>query len=278
MTLLRYYIQAVGDRPGTFKRNRRKKQAFPLLPDDAAGWRVKQQLQQNNSQWHGDWAVKEASDRVRRALWQDYSYVQARLHLPAVAAFPLSTAIPFKLELRTTTRPLKEKELHKKESSDGHVFPYPPDMSNVKFTLVTRHHVETDHSLSGEWTKTQDLCKGLAFGDDRTEPQISRVRGDQDKFEIYQSNTATGTVVLNTTAPSYDTRVHTVTHELVLKVPFSGLTNNVSLMVPIEVTSGCSVQDAEHAEYEMLPSYYDVADSDDDKDDDEKGEKKFKWW
>lgn len=180
---------------------------------------------------------------------------------------PLATNIPFKLELVTKTRPLREKDLHKKESDD-HLFPYPPDMADIKVELKTTHYVRSDHSLKAQWNKSQEICKGNTFEEVRTQPDTKQLA--DDKYEIHQSNTITGAFVLNTTSPSYDSEIHTVQHTLVVKIPFKGLTNNLSFNLPVVVTSGCSTQDYEHAVYEMLPDYYDVVESDDEGDGDDK--------
>lgn len=256
--LTRYKVEAVGDRHGILKRNRRLARAFPFLPDDIPGWRVKQQL--DSGPWAGEWRIESAADQVRKVVFQEHAQVCAKLHLPAVDTYPMATAIPFKLELQTTTRPLKEKDVSKKEADD-HLFPYPPDMSEIKFELKTRHRVKSDYKLKESWSKSEDLFKGnTSIQEIRVDPKTTQ---SGDKFFIEQSNTVTGNIILNTTAPGYTADLHIVQHELILKVPFSGLTNNLNITIPLEVTSGCSAQDVEHASYDMLPDYYDIADSDD---------------
>jgi hypothetical protein len=62
--------------------------------------------------------------------------------MPALVAFPMSTAFPFRIHITTETKPMKRTE--GPEENNKPLFPAPPlDFSQFKLTLIRRVHVRT---------------------------------------------------------------------------------------------------------------------------------------
>lgn len=268
-------MDVISDRRGRLKQSRKVSQAFPVLPDDMRGYLFKQDLKHAGGQWSGPWKVKSMYARLRRAMWHAHAHVDVKLCLPDQASLPMATAIPFKLDITTRTRPLTSKELAKR-TSEEHLFPYPPDLTAVQFDLKTRHQVRTGSSgIQTGWSHTQPLCQveELDLMDQRREQRQTRPSppGQSSRFEVVQSLSASGSLVLRTSSPAYISPFHSVSHEIILKVPFgrggvSGLSGGgrgfsgctVSLVWPLEITSGCAAVDAQHASDALPPAYFDV--------------------
>lgn len=254
-----YEIELTADRHGLLKQSRVIKQDFPVLPDDTPGWLLRQQLQ--NSSWTGQWVAHTASIQLRRMIWHEHANAQVKLELPAATAFPMSTSVPFKLQVQSHTRPFKRKDTPDSRE-DEDIFPRPPDMSNITFVLKTRHIVCTGSSaIEIHWSKTEDMC-GM---DDEFIEHRSGLNTLQvgSKWCVEQNYSVSGTINFKTTSPTYTSRFHTVNHEVVLKVPFSGLNNDLGLSFPVQVTSGHSVEEdaGQRAALELLPDYREVVEN-----------------
>jgi hypothetical protein len=98
-----YGIEAVADRPGLLRFNRRSKDMFPLLP--AASEEQALYASQLAASWTGAWTSTEKASVIRKGIWGEYSraraqvcgnsvaYVRSKSHclavqLPCASVFP----------------------------------------------------------------------------------------------------------------------------------------------------------------------------------------------
>ncbi|KAJ7347738.1 hypothetical protein DFH08DRAFT_1000951 [Mycena albidolilacea] len=130
----------------------------------------------------GEWKAVIREDRIRRKIWGDYSIAKTKPVMPALAAFPMSTPVPFRIHVTTETKPMKHTD-----GPEHELFPAPPlNFSQLKFTLIRnvyfrtstrkKHHLdvlgETDRSPQSvtrlleadppEWNPSnEDKSKGI---------------------------------------------------------------------------------------------------------------------
>ncbi|OBZ65041.1 hypothetical protein A0H81_14953 [Grifola frondosa] len=120
---VRYSIQLVGVRPGSFRINRRIRRPLAVVPTDPAGAPVASALRLG---WLGPWRTAECQDKIRKGLlWGDYAHVKAELTLPAVDVLTLFAPIPLTITVTTTTAPAKRRDAESSTSSKP-IFPAPP--------------------------------------------------------------------------------------------------------------------------------------------------------
>lgn len=68
---IRYFIEAVGQRPGIWRFNERLARAFPVLPPSDQGAELRQAFQRG---WEGPWCKIVQEDDIRRGIWGERSH------------------------------------------------------------------------------------------------------------------------------------------------------------------------------------------------------------
>ncbi|KAJ7273339.1 hypothetical protein C8J57DRAFT_1317592 [Mycena rebaudengoi] len=147
--IISYAIEVVADRPGIFKFNRRIASVFSVVPAASPpDLGFKQFLLDG---WSGEWKAVVHEDRIRRGIWGDYSLVKTKLVMPALVAFPMSTAFPFRVHITTETKPVKRTD--SPEEKNKPLFPAPPmNLSELEITLIRNVHfkVSQRHAYTTE--------------------------------------------------------------------------------------------------------------------------------
>ncbi|EIN05818.1 hypothetical protein PUNSTDRAFT_115729 [Punctularia strigosozonata HHB-11173 SS5] len=286
-----YYLEVVGERPGLHF-NRRIRSVIALIP---GGWPANVQIRQGLlSGWGPNmpWKAHTHMDSIRQGIWGDHSQVRVELRLPDIAAFPYGTPIPVRLDVVTTTKPLKQDDIPD-ENDDKALFPAPPTAPALITFRVDRHtQLAARHVLGTTRETVSDEFDNLAgFGED--DPSGGSVRCWQDppiwaaapKEEHHHRSlfhhrdkeggdekrvctraTHFETVVQFTFPPNFQTEHITTTHTLHVCVPFPGIGNDLKLDIPINIVSGYVPQTQPMQQYQpaaamnLPPAYWSAED------------------
>jgi len=188
-----YFIEAVGNRKGTFKRDHRLGQALTVLGPDPFGASLRGSLSTL------PWEERTASEDVRLYFWQEYSSIKVNLKAPQLQnTVPLNTAIPFIINISTLSRPLK-REKAKPEKQEN--FPAPPKWSNIKLELHSHHRVRAK-GRSRKFSTTINICQSVPR-EDRDMADLQIVGETKDRVQVVQGVTYTGTFMVTST-PSFE--------------------------------------------------------------------------
>ncbi|TFK85458.1 hypothetical protein K466DRAFT_601153 [Polyporus arcularius HHB13444] len=253
---VRYSLSAVGVRKGLLNLNKRHVVPLAILPKDELGAELKAA-----HATHG-WKSFQKEDRIRKGLWGDYSKVHVELSLPDIPVLPLFSDIPFTIRVTTTTAPLARSKADA-SPSDKPVFPPVPVVPDgVQFVLERkvklRANVFTDKSSRDAAVflgKRKSGIRGGCAGPIETEPAVKEwVPSEGHEKDAKGEDTkggegldATGSwlqrAVFHSTfqldcPPTFAVQNIETSYQLVVKVPFPGIGNDLKLEVPVTVTSG----------------------------------------
>ncbi|OBZ65059.1 hypothetical protein A0H81_14949 [Grifola frondosa] len=248
---VRYSIQLVGVRPGSFRINRRIRRPLAVVPTDPAGALVSSALRLG---WLGPWRTAECQDKIRKGLlWGDYAHVKAELTLPAVDVLTLFAPIPLTITVTTTTAPTKHRDAESSTSSKP-IFPAPPAApTDLELTLHRRVHIRAKvfaatceqlvvalhappvhvdvEGPDKEWVSADTIEKP------ETDKKGAKGDGDGEKGVWVQRVTMRLAVSL-ACPPSFAIDNIKNDYFVRLKVPFAGIGNTLVLQLPVRISSG----------------------------------------
>jgi hypothetical protein len=155
-----YSVEAVGDRTGLFRRNRRLGVIFPVLP--RASPLQTEARAQLLSGWTGPWRREVVADRVRKRAWGEHGHVEAELVLPSLPELPTNTPIPFQLRVTTRTKPLNREDQPTPRADDTKpLFPAPPTAHTGMVMKLDRLISTKADGFSSRFTPNSNPRKGL---------------------------------------------------------------------------------------------------------------------
>ncbi|RPD67561.1 hypothetical protein L226DRAFT_566250 [Lentinus tigrinus ALCF2SS1-7] len=292
---IRYSLSAVGVRKGLLNLNRRHVVPLAVLPRDELGAQLKAE-----HATHG-WKAFQKEDRIRKGFWGDYSKVHVELSLPSIPVLPLFSDIPFTIRITTTTPPASRSKADA-SPSDKPLFPPVPLLPNgIQFSLLRKVRLRakmfTDRSSKdvavflGEKKSGQPYgCAGpvetvppvkewvevgSALVQDEKAKEEGKEAGSDAKGSWVQRAVFHSTFRLDC-PPTFAVHNIECSHQLVVKVPFPGIGNDLKLEVPVTVTSGIDKplprdsqsvsKDGEPAQpppnLDLPPAYWDASDQD----------------
>ncbi|KAH9939407.1 uncharacterized protein BXZ73DRAFT_43774 [Epithele typhae] len=247
---VRYSVTAVGVRRGILHVNKRQCVPLTVVPTDAVGASIKR-----DNATHG-WTSYSKDERIRRGLWGAYSNVSVRLSIPHIPVLPIASTIPYTITVTTTTPPLTRAQAAARPLFPP--IPHDPDALEFKLrrhmfvragTHKTRPTADAAHFLGA-------AAQRAASRGEPTRPPVSRNvdggqwlpaaadgsekkgRAEDEKGMWVQRAVFESTFSIDV-APSFAIDNFIVcSYELVVRVPFPGIGNDLRLEVPIVVTSG----------------------------------------
>jgi len=276
---IQYYIHAVADRPGWYKRNTRVNAPFPFLPIDKTPAPTLQL-----DEWTGSWTKLQKSINVRSnalMVFGPSGSVDVSLQLPKVDSFPLFTRIPCRIKITCSS-----KQLPSTSSLDPNTFTFPraPKMSDIELELSqhcrirARGHRRTFNEklgLLGGFGTLDHLENILS---ERSEPVWDMDEEKEDKGRWTESVTYTAQLILRCPTPT-DTKLIQTEINILAKVNFPGIGNTWKTKLgPLPISSGITSAEQLNVNQELRtqldfavpPSYWDVMEDDGDRDKDEK--------
>lgn len=132
-----YAIEVVGESSSKLARNKRVGAVFAVIP--AAAPEDVDARQRLMAPWSGPFRDISKQESIRTAPWESYSHLEAILRLPDLPSFPISTNIPFRFRITTTTKPMaKAVGSAPVDKKGAPLFPAPPAQpEDVDFRLAT---------------------------------------------------------------------------------------------------------------------------------------------
>ncbi|OJT10309.1 hypothetical protein TRAPUB_13177 [Trametes pubescens] len=282
---IRYAITAVGTRSGALHLNRRARVSLAVVPKDAMGVGIREKFAlMAATGTDTEWRTERREEKMRRGLWGDYATAQVELQVPKTSVFPLYVPIPFVIKIRTSSPPLT------RAKADAHppgepVFPQVPTTYSaiqlklhrkvfIKATSL-RDKVPSDVVVSFKPHGDPDSVlienvpplRWVSLGDSNGEKN-KNTGGDSDANAMgtwVQEAAFRSTFHLDC-PPTFTSDLMKCDYELVLKVPFLGVGNDVSLVMPITVTSGIDAPmnrdqpDSVSGPLDLPPAYWDAGD------------------
>ncbi|KAJ6547161.1 hypothetical protein B0H19DRAFT_1164253 [Mycena capillaripes] len=246
--LVSYAVEVVADRPGIFKRNRRIASVFSVVPPGAPqDLSFQRSLLQG---WSGQWKAVVHEDRIRRGIWGEYSIVKTKLVMPALAAFPMSTVLPFRIHIVTETKPMKQTD--GPEEKNKPLFPAPPlNFSQLKLTLVRNVHFRTSNrnaratetviSLGGTGDSPQSATHLLEADPPEWVPSPN---GDKSKG-IWRRTVHLQSSICLSVPPTFNTQILSWDYAFRLCVPFPGIGNDVQSDSAVWIVPGFACRPAQ---------------------------------
>ncbi|CCM05839.1 uncharacterized protein FIBRA_08075 [Fibroporia radiculosa] len=212
--VVRYYVEAVGVRPGMLRLNKRASQPLAVVPHDSIGQRIKTQVLAG---WRGPMGDGYAEKRIRKGLWGDYATVEMKYMCPMISVFPLFTKVPFVLTIVT-----KSKEMDR--DSEKKLWPVPP-----RSPREWSNH--TVCSLGG--------LGGSAGDPDMETPENEWIPSESEKGKGRWKQTVSFSSSLEFKCPpSFRFPILTCEYSLHIEVSFGGLFNSISVDIPAVIGSG----------------------------------------
>ncbi|KAJ7458867.1 hypothetical protein FB451DRAFT_1563751 [Mycena latifolia] len=204
-----YSLEVVGDRPGLLRANRRIRRLISVG-------------------WTGPWKDITRDQKLRVGLWGDHSHARAtvklfffrssrvrflnralQLSLPDLPTLPITTPIPFRLDIVTETKLVRRSE-HPVDKAGKPLFPAPP-VRSAQFTQVLRRGTEV-----------------------RVRGQM-RERVAQAAEAVIDEPDSTLSLLL---APTFSSVSLGWLYVLQFVVPFPGIGNDLKLQFPIRLGPG----------------------------------------
>ncbi|KAK7023860.1 arrestin-N domain-containing protein [Favolaschia claudopus] len=233
--IISYGIEVVADRPGIFKRNRRIASVFSVVPAANPQDLATQHLLLQG--WSGQWQSIDYEQRMRRGLWGEYSHVKTKLVYPGLAAFPMSTPLPFQIHITIDTKPMKRTD---SPFEDGKpLFPVPPsNFSELSLTLIRNVHL---HAYTRRKNKSEMVLYLGGTGEathssshslDMDPPEWIPVDGDKGKG-IWRRTVHMQSTLCLSVPPTHTSQYISWDYALQLSVPFKGIGNDVDTSSPI---------------------------------------------
>ncbi|KAJ6495372.1 hypothetical protein C8R45DRAFT_1133893 [Mycena sanguinolenta] len=234
--VIAYSLEVVGERPGIFRKNRRIRRVFSVVPtasqDQLA---AKESLQQG---WVGAWMDIKQEKRLRQGIWGEYSHAGLTLSLPDLPSFPSAASIPYRLHIMTETKTVDRTE--RPENKHGKpLFPVPPTQS-AKLQLKLWQMTQIRASEKTEHVKE-------TFNLQLPPPHTRNVNAVVDEPEWVPKNNSEDrgfwrrSIHFNSTlnfpfAPTTSARTLEWNYTLHLTIPFPGLgDNDLRLEFPIHL-------------------------------------------
>ncbi|KAI0697066.1 hypothetical protein C8T65DRAFT_729501, partial [Cerioporus squamosus] len=244
-----YSLTTVAVRPGGSTKPWKQHTPIVVVPRDDVSPLLTQSLASTATVWRT--AHKEK--KVRKKLWGDYATVRIELSIPDVPVLPLFTPIPFKIDISTITATLTRRTDGHRDSAHAPIFPTPPAAaSEFSVQLIRRTKVrvkkreETLRSVrvctprkhddvvvpEKEWVPMQDTSVSTSSS--------SHSRSNKETGVWVQCAQFTSRLVLNV-SPTFSVGDRLEwEYRLKIKVPFSGVGNDVELEMPVTIVSGIS--------------------------------------
>ncbi|KAH9939408.1 uncharacterized protein BXZ73DRAFT_99613 [Epithele typhae] len=281
---VRYSVTAVGVRRGILHVNKRQCVPLTVIPTDTVGASIKRKNATHS------WRTYSKDERIRRGLWGAYSTVSVQLSLPDILMLPLSSTIPYTITVTTKSPPLT-----RAQAAARPLFPPIPDAPDaLEFVLRRRMFVRAGVDTARPTTDAAHFlgagAQRAASRGGRARPPVStnvdggqwlpaaadarekKGRAEEGKGTWVQRAVFESTFSLDV-APSFEIDNFIVcSYELVVRVPFPGVGNDLKLEVPVVVTSGidaplprsgATVSGAAHdaPTLDLPPAYWDPEDA-----------------
>ncbi|PCH35020.1 hypothetical protein WOLCODRAFT_165964 [Wolfiporia cocos MD-104 SS10] len=230
---VRYYIEAVGVRPGAFRLNKRIDHPLAVVPSDPKGCRIKTELQGG---WQGPWNTVSQVKRIRKGIWGGYADVKMEVVYPMIPIYPLFTNIPFSISIFTTSKSMKR--------TDSKHWPRPPRAAKeIDFELRRKVYVR-----AGRWDQYSSERVGSlgGMGDclehtdlhiEAPERQWSPAADDKSMGRWKQDATFTSSFQLKC-PPTFKFATMSNEYHLHVRVDFGGLFNSLAVDIPMTIASG----------------------------------------
>lgn len=247
-----YTLEIIGVRSGTFQPNRRISRPFTVVPPDLIGIGYRAALQAGFSD---EWVLFSKEVDMRKSFWGDYSKARAELRLPAISSLPLLTKIPLLLSVSSTTKSMKLQDTPTDPGAP--IFPEPPRHSK-DISLTLRRNV-TIESHGCTHCDVEQCCLLGDFGTPRGEVDTivlpkEWIASETDNHRgVWKQQTTFKTSLYLKCTPTFQYPTMRVSHFMELKVAFSGLGNNVTITIPVEIGSGRVPPDDSNTE--TAPAY-----------------------
>ncbi|TFK83755.1 hypothetical protein K466DRAFT_497860 [Polyporus arcularius HHB13444] len=235
-----YELVVVGVRPGTFQFNRRLRIPRAVVPKDAFGARLRQNIGAVG------WRKGERTERMRKGLWGEYSTAHVELLYPDIPALPLFTDIPFIINVTTTTAPLTRAQADALPENKP-IFPPPPAIhSEINFRLMritriraTRFGAENAEDVA-YFLGANTIPSKLAVETDLPPKEwvVVQSSGGGEEKGVWVQRARFQTSVTLSVPPTFLCPTIECLYALDLKVPFPGLGNDVRIDIPVTIVSG----------------------------------------
>ncbi|KAI9000629.1 hypothetical protein BD414DRAFT_472271 [Trametes punicea] len=234
---VRYALEVVGVRTGTFAIDRTIKVPILVVSPDPVGNALRAELKLG---WQGDWGRIKAEEKIRKLPWGDYSTVKMELLVPHLDTFPLFTPVPYSIIVTTITAPTKRKGLAQPTTD---VFPpIPRSASEIGFELHRHVDLQTPYFPSNPEEHVTDIISKAHAPVPPVEVEVTDYmwlpeEGKEDRGCWMQEATFHSSLSLRYT-PTFVTEEIKVKYALHLKVDFPGMGNSLRLELPINIGSG----------------------------------------
>ncbi|KAJ7125248.1 hypothetical protein C8R44DRAFT_135090 [Mycena epipterygia] len=240
-----YSLEVVGDRPGLFRSNHRIRRLISVVPAASQSQLLaKESLMQG---WSGPWKDIKREEKMRQGIWGDYSHARATLSIPNLPSFPITTPIPFNLEVETQTKLVHRSD--RPEEKGKQLFPAPPLRSSEVKQVLRRTTEIRARRLTRRAEDTFDLQGIRSFGDiERVsraramqavaeEPEWIPKEGKEDRG-IWKRKVHFNFTLTFPFAPTFSTETLDWIYVVQFVVPFPGISNDLKLQFPIRLGPG----------------------------------------
>ncbi|KAJ7125247.1 hypothetical protein C8R44DRAFT_135092 [Mycena epipterygia] len=240
-----YSLEVVGDRPGLFRSDRCIRRLISVVPPASQSrLLVRESLMQG---WSGSWKHIKREEKLRQGIWGDYSHACATLSIPNLRSFPITTPIPFNLEVETQTKLVHRSD--RPEEKGKQLFPAPPlRSSEVKQVLrrtteirargLTRHAEDTfDLQHIRRLDAIERVSRARAVLAVAEEPEWIPKEGKEDRG-IWKRKVHFNFTLTFPFAPTFSTETLDWMYVVQFVVPFPGIGNDLKLQFPIHLGPG----------------------------------------
>ncbi|KAI0684386.1 hypothetical protein C8Q76DRAFT_788686 [Earliella scabrosa] len=274
---VRYAVSAIGVRRGFLALNKKHHVPLAVLPHDALGARIRaegathalrtaaKEERIRKGLW-GDYGRAEVEVGRFPALEQ--------LAIPNIPVLPLFSDIPYTITVRTTSAPIARSKAEAHPPDKPFFPPVPASAHDVEFTVQRDVRIRAQymvgsasetvaHFLGGKakqggtsksyarppvdvevpqrvWLSLDANGEPVVEGEEKgkEKQRAGGSGGDADAKGVWAQRATFHSTFKLSCAPAFSVHNIDCAYQLVVKVPFPGVGNNVKLEVPVTITSG----------------------------------------
>ncbi|KIP04855.1 hypothetical protein PHLGIDRAFT_109000 [Phlebiopsis gigantea 11061_1 CR5-6] len=242
---IEYGLHVLGERPGTFRRDRKIHLPLIVVPAHEQGAHIHSAIIAEG--WQGGWRAVERRAEIRRQIWGPYSEVHATLLMPDIDYFPTQTPLPFELNIVTHTQPMKRDS--RKDSQP--IFPAPPsDPRELAFWITPQVEVHAQSRGVPGIFRTKIKLGGFGHSSEpgyNADVQVERIErewvplrdspDEKKSLGQWRQEVTFKSRFTVKAPPTFTTETLLLWYNATMKIPFPGVRNDIKFEFPFKIVS-----------------------------------------